>query len=648
MPAQLLLGEDQLTVHGYLENSTRRGDEFRFDIEFLAKLRRQTGGAWLVVSNDAVGDEDVHTQNPTANPADGKGAPINLRLMRFFAASWCAMLVLVAGSAPVDPLQQPRPTRDSTRSAGEWTSAGRDDALTRWSPLDQINRENVASLAPAWTFSTGIAGPHEGSPLVVGSTMFVHTPYPNKVFALDLARPGAPVTWTYTAPSSPTSPTPLTASGSRGLAWHKSGKIYVPILSGELAALDGATGREIWRVRNSDWRSGALLSSAPLVAGNLVIVGMSGAARGVRGYLTAYDASNGRLVWRAWSTGPDTDLLLDGPANLAYPSHQGRDLGRSTWSGESWRYGGGTPSGWLSFDAALGLVYYGTDEPGPPNPAARPGENKWTSSILAREATTGRLRWALQLTPHDQWGYGAANENVLVDIKVAGRPVKALVHFDRNGFVYTIDRVVGKQLTAERFGPLNWALSVDPGTGAPRLEPKYSAPRGIASTSGVCPAAIGAKALQPVSFAPPSGLFFVPLNNLCMDMRVMAGGRDLATTLKPGPGNVQGRFIAWNAANLALVWENREPLPVSGGTLATAGGLVFYGTADGWLKALDQSSGRELWKYRTPGGILGSPIAFLGPDGKQYIAVLSGLPNGDVPNELSPGPALGILTVFGR
>lgn len=581
--------------------------------------------------------------------------------MKSIAASWCAILVLVAGAGSVDTMQQPRSAADSTKADGEWASAGRDDRLTRWSPLDQINRDNVASLAPAWSFSTGIAGPHEGGPLVIGSTLFVQTPYPNQVYALDLTRPGAPVKWKYVAPlprpvrgaraprdtTPPAMPTGCCGGGSRGLAWHKSGRIYVPILSGELAALDAKTGREIWRVRNSDWRTGAFLTGAPLVAGDRVIVGVSGAANGVRGYLTAYDAANGRLVWRAWSTGPDADVLLDGPANAAYPSHQARDLGRSTWPGEAWRQGGGTPSGWLSFDAALGLVFYGTDEPGPPNPAVRPGENKWTSSVIARELSTGRMRWALQLTPHDQWGFGAGNENVLVDLTIAARPVKALVHFDRNGFVYTIDRTVGKLLTSERYGPLNWALSVDPGSATPRLEPKYGAPRGNASTAGVCPAGVGAKSFPPVSFAPPTGMFFVPLNNLCMDMRIMPGGRDVAVTLEPGPGNVRGRFIAWNAATTALAWENREPLPVSGGALATAGGLVFYGTLDGWLKALDQSSGRELWKYKTPTGIVGSPITFLGPDGKQYVAVLSGLPAGALDNEASPGPTMGVLTVFG-
>ncbi len=564
--------------------------------------------------------------------------------MRVPAAFRYAILILAAGAGPAESLQQSGTARDASLAAGDWPSAGRDDALTRWSPLDQVNRDNVARLTPAWTFSTGIAGPHRGAPLVIGSTLYLHTPSPNQVIALDLTQPGAPVTWRYAAPASPTPP-PAIASG--GLAWHKGGRIYVPILRGELAALDARTGREIWRVRNADGRTGATLTSAPLVAGDLVIVGVSGASNGVRGYLTAYDAANGRLVWRAWSTGPDTDALIDGPANTAYASHQGRDLGRSTWPGDAWRHGGGTPSGWLSYDAGLGLVFYGTDEPAPPNPAARPGDNKWTSSILARDVATGKLRWALQLTPHDQWGYGAASENILVDLTIGRSPVRALVHFDRNGFVYTIDRSVGKLLTSERFGPLNWSLSVDPGTATPRLDPRYAAPRGTATTAGVCPASAGGNTPPPAAAVPASGWFFVPLDNLCMDLAVMPGGRDLAVTLKPGPGNVRSRVIAWNAASTALVWETREPLPVTGGTLATAGGLVFYGTLDGWLKALDQNTGRELWKYRTPTGILGSPISFLGPDGKQYIAVLSGLAADALPDASAGGPTMGMLTVFG-
>jgi PQQ-dependent dehydrogenase (methanol/ethanol family) len=590
---------------------------------------------------------------------------------------WLPVLALLAASAtPAAPQRRPAPP-PATLPPGEWASAGRDPALTRFSPLDQISAATVGSLRPVWTFSTGVLGPHEGNPLVIGSVLYLLTPYPNTVYALDLAKPGAPILWKYSPPAAARAAGPLPTgcceTGNRGLAHHPSGKIYAPLLSGELAALDAATGREIWRVRNADPRSGATLAAAPLVAGDLVLVGISGAEYGVRGHLSAYDALSGRLVWRGYSTGPDSEVLLDGPANSAYASHQTRDLGVSTWGGEGWRQGGGTTSGWISRDPALGLVYYGTDQPAPGNPGMRPGDNKWASSILARDLITGRVRWALQITPHDEWGFGGSNENILVDLELRGAEVKALVHFDRNGFAYTIDRTSGRILLAEKYGPTNWARTVDQSTGVPQRDPAFAAPastppvparpRTPAVPAGpqICPSSLGAKFLQPAAYAPSVRRFFVPLNNLCMTLTIQPvryepgkpfGGAQLRFV--PGPGGNRGRFIAWDASTGTIAWENREPLPVSGGALATAGGLVFYGTLDGWLKAVDQRDGRELWRFKTPSGIVGNPISFTGPDGKQLIAVLSGGGGwwaqgaGTSPGEpgtlMTPG---GVLMVFG-
>ena len=581
-------------------------------------------------------------------------------------------LVLALAGCLAAPLRGQRPSAPAPGTAGglppgEWQLPGRDYGLTRFSPLDQINAGNVTRLRPMWSFSTGSLKAHEGNPLVVGSTLYVTTPYPNQVFALDLGQPGAPLKWKYTAPppspgpvsrgsaAAPPMPTGCCDVGNRGLAYHPSGKLYVPLLSGELAALEAATGREIWRVRNADWRSGATLAGAPLIVRDLVIVGVSGAEYGVRGYLTAYDAMTGRLVWRGWSTGPDAEVLMDGPANPSYPSHQGRDLGVSTWVGEGWRQGGGTTSGWLSYDPALNLVYYGTDQPAPGNAALRPGDNKWTSTLFARDATTGRVRWAYQLTPHDAWGYGGSNENILADIVVRGTPAKALVHFDRNGFAYTLDRATGRVLLAEKYGPTNWARAVDLVGGKPQVDSSRS------TGAGICPASIGTKFLQPAAFSPLTSLFYVPLNNLCMDLKAqpvsyVAGQPYRGTEVKmmAGPGGTRGRFIAWDAGAATIAWEVKEPLAVSGGVLTTAGGLVFYGTMEGWLKALDPRSGRELWKFKTPSGIVGSPIAFEGPDGQEYIAVLSGMggwwglgANGAFPDlALVTNPG-GVLMVFG-
>ncbi len=586
---------------------------------------------------------------------------------------------------------QRRPTQPSAGgpAAGEWQSAGRDYALTRYSPLDQISISNVSQLKPAWSFSTGALGGHEGNPLVVGGIMYVHTPYPNAVFALDLSQPGSPVKWRYLAPlppsptkapagdsqkNPPAMPTGCCDTGSRGLGWHPSGKLYVPLLSGELAALDAATGREIWRVRNADPKLGATMASAPLVVNDLVVAGVSGAEYGVRGYLTAYDALTGRLVWRGYSTGPDRDVLIEGAANANYVSHQGRDLGVSTWGGEGWRQGGGTTSGWISYDPALGLIYSGTDQPAPGNPALRPGDDKWTSSILAREAATGKVRWAFQMTPHDEWGFGGSNENILVDLTIHDAPVKALVHFDRNGFAYTLDRRTGRVLIAERFGPANWARAFDLGAGVPQRDPQYAAPAPTVpspagtrrappgpTTTGICPGSLGTKYLEPAAFSPVTNLFYLPLNNLCMDLKLMpvtyvAGEpySGASITMTAGPGGNMGRFVAWDAAAASVAWEAKEPLAVASGALTTAGGLVFYGTLDGWLKALDQKTGRELWRFKTPSGIIGSPIAFSAPDGKEYVAVISGIggwwglgANGAFPNMTSISNPGGVLLVFG-
>ena len=575
-----------------------------------------------------------------------------------------ALTALAVGWAKMLAGQRPPATPVPTGPPpGEWQLPGRDYGLTRFSPLDQIAVGNISQLRPVWTFSTGALRAHEGSPLVVGSTLFLHTPFPNTVFALDLSRPGAPIKWRYSGPlppaprgaTNPPMPTGCCDVGSRGLAYHPSGKLFVPLLSGELAALDAATGKEIWRVRNADWRSGATLAAAPLVVKDLVLVGVSGAESGVRGHLTAYDALTGRLVWRGWSTGPDTDVLIDGPANPAYPSHQSRDLGASTWNGEGWRQGGGTTSGWLSYDPDLNLVYYGTDQPAPANPALRPGDDKWTATIFARDVTTGKVRWAYQTTPHDEWAYGASNENILVDIPVKGVLTKALVHFDRNGFAYTLDRGTGRVLLAEKYGPANWARAVDLLSGLPQTDPRFAAPsQSATATAGICPASIGTKFLQPAAFSPASGFFYVPLNNLCMDLRTASTSSGLTAKFSPGPGGSSGRFIAWDAGAATIAWEVKEPLPVTGGALATAGGLVFYGTMDGWLKAFDQKSGRELWKFKCPSGIVGSPIAFAGADGKQYIAVLSGIggwwglgANGAFPDLGTISNAGGVLIVFG-
>lgn len=527
---------------------------------------------------------------------------------------------------------------------GAWTSQGGDPGLTRWSPLRRISLDNVANLAVAWTFSTGSLGAHEGGPLVADSLLFVHTPYPTVVYALDLRRPGGPIVWRWAAPVPRVRPpVHCCETGSRGLAWHPSGRLYVPLLQGEVAALDARTGKELWRVKVADGDNGATLSGAPLVAGDVVVVGVAGGEFGVRGFVTGLDAGTGQQLWTGYSTGPDAEVLLQSTANVQYSSHQGRNLGQTTWPGEEWRRGGGAVPGWLSYDPTLALLFYGSGPPAPWNGEQRPGDNKWTSTLFAREVTTGRVRWAYQTTPHDAWAYGAATEAIVADLTIGGTEVKALIHPNPNGYAYTLDRATGRIMVAERFGPANWAQSVDPATGTPIRDASH-VPSSARETTGICPSALGAMHRAPGAFSPTNKLAFLPVNNLCMSMRdsiaAYAPGKPFigaSVRITAGPGGNRGRLVAWDAATGTVRWEIKESFPVLSGVLATAAGLVFYGTLDGWLKAVDQERGRERWRFKLPSGIVGGPMMFAAPDGREYLAVLSGV-GGWAAAGLDPNP----------
>ncbi len=526
---------------------------------------------------------------------------------------------------------------------GEWTMTGRDYSLQRYSPLKQITTANVANLKAAWTFSTGTLRGHEGNPLVVGNVMYVHTSFPNIVYALDLSKPGAPQIWKHVPNQSPDAiPIACCDLVNRGLAYHNSGKIFIQLLQGELLALDAKTGKELWKSKHADrsnagpeangYKTGATMTNAPIVIKDVVIAGISGGEFGVRGRVTAFDVNTGKLLWTGYSTGPDSEVLIDGDANVNYASHKGKDLGVSTWQGDEWKRGGGTTWGWYSYDPELNLFYYSTGNPGSWNPDQRPGDNKWSMTIFARNPDNGKVKWAYQMTPHDEWDYDGVNENILFE--KGGQ--KLLQHFDRNGIAYTVDRTNGKLVKAEPYGPVNWARKVDLATGVPDKDPRYGT-TSKKNTEGICPAAIGFKDQQPAAYSPVTGMFYVPVNHICMDyegveVKYTAGQPYVGAIVRmfPGPGGHRGRFIAWDPTpgkNTAqsIAWEIKEPLAAYGGALATAGGVVFYGTMEGWLKAVDQKTGKVLWQFKTPSGIIGNPMTYIAPDGKQYVAVLSGI-----------------------
>ena len=544
-----------------------------------------------------------------------------------FTGGLLAGLLLIAASVAA---QGARPAA----AGGDWTMTGRTYDLQRYSPLTQITAANVKNLRAAWSFSTGTLRGHEGNPLVINNVMYIHTSFPNKVYALDITKPGAPIIWQFT-PEQPAEAIPIACCDlvNRGLAYHASGKLFIELLAGDLLALDAKTGKQLWRVPNADYKQGSTMTNCPLVVKDLVIAGISGGEFGVRGRVTAYDVNTGKEVWRGYSTGPDSEVLIKGVPNANYPSMQGKDLGVSTWTGDEWKRGGGTTWGWYSYDPELNLFYYGSGNPGTWNPDQRPGENKWSMSIWARNPDNGEVKWVYQMTPHDEWDYDGVNEMVLFDATIGGKRTKALAHFDRNGFGYVLDRTNGKVLVAKPFAHAapNWASSVDLTTGVPVRNAQYGT-TSKKNTSGICPAAIGFKDQQPSAYSPQTGLFYIPTNNICMDyegveVKYAAGQPYVGAIVRmfPGPENIRGAFVAWDPSTGTKKWEIKEGLAAYGGALATAGGVVFYGTMEGWLKAVDARTGAVLWQFKTPSGIIGNPMTYTGPDGKQYVAVLSGI-----------------------
>jgi PQQ-dependent dehydrogenase (methanol/ethanol family) len=537
-----------------------------------------------------------------------------------------AAVIATVAASPASTIAQD--LASMTKDANQWVMTGRTYDLQRYSPLNQINASNVGQLQASWSMSTGTLRGHEGNPLVVGNVMYVHTSFPNKVYALDLTKEGAPKIWEFT-PDQPSDVIPIACCDvvNRGLAYHPSGKLYIQLLQGDLLALDAKSGKQIFRVKNADYKRGETMTNAPIVIKDIVVAGVSGGEFGVRGHVTAYNANDGRQMWRAYSTGPDSETMVPTVANANYPSHQGKDLGVSTWQGDEWKRGGGTTWGWYSYDPELNLLYYSSGNPGSWNPDQRPGDNKWSMTIFARNPETGMAKWAYQMTPHDEWDYDGVNENILFD--KGGQ--KLLGHFDRNGIGYTIDRTNGKVVVANKYGPINWASGVDLKTGVPTKVAQYGT-TAKKNTQGICPAAIGFKDQQPAAYSPQTGFFYVPANNICMDyegveVKYAAGQPYVGAIVRmfPGPGGNRGRFFAWDPMKGQVAWDNKEPLAAYGGALATGGGLVFYGTMEGWLKAVDAKTGQELWKFKTPSGIIGNPMTYIGPDGRQYVAVLSGI-----------------------
>ncbi len=561
--------------------------------------------------------------------------------MKFVNAPWlrpalaiatvCLLAAPVASRADAD-------LDKALANPNNWAMQAGDMQNHRYSPLKQINKGNVGKMQVAWMFSTGVLRGHEGSPLVIGDTMYLVSPFPNKVFALDLDT--QKIKWRY-EPKQDAAVIPQMCCDTvnRGLA-YAGNKIFLQQADSTLVALDANSGKVIWSVKNGDPKLGAVNTNAPHVFKDKVITGISGGEWGVRGYITAYDVNTGKQVWRAYSTGPDAEMLFDPDKTMTWTDGEmkpvGKDSSLKSWQGDQWKIGGGTTWGWYSYDKDLNLLYYGSGNPSTWNPIQRKGDNKWSMTIFARDLDTGMAKWAFQMTPWDQWDYDGVNEMILADINVNGKPTKALVHFDRNGFGYTLDRTTGALLVAQKYDPaVNWATKVDMKTGRPEVVKQYAPGENGADVNnkGICPAALGSKDEQPASFDPQTKRFYVPTNHVCMDyepfqIEYTAGQPYVGATLSmfPAPGgNSMGNFIAWDAGTGKIVQSKAEKFSVWSGALTTAGGIACYGTLEGYLKCVDSNDiNKELFKFKTPSGIIGNVFTYE-HKGKQYIGVFSGI-----------------------
>ena len=528
------------------------------------------------------------------------------------------------------------PAPAATAADAEWTMPARDYASTRFSALGEINARNVHELRLAWTFSTGVLRGHEAAPLVVGSTMYIVTPFPNHLYALDLAN-GGTLKWRYDPqPSRAAQGVACCDVVNRGAA-YADGRIFFNTLDVHTVSVDAETGQELWKTKLGDINTGETITMAPLVVKGKVLVGNSGGEFGVRGWLTALDASNGTIAWRAFNTGPDADALIGPSFRPYYASDSGKDLGATTWPANRWRHGGGTVWGWLTYDPELDLVYYGTGNPGPWNSDMRPGDNKWTAGVFARDPDDGQARWFYQWSPHDVWDHDGVNENLVLDLPVGGAGSaasgtrKVLLSAQRNGYVYLLDRATGQVLSATPFAHITTSKGVDLKTG--RLIPVLDKVPGVGRVvHDICPAAPGAKDWQPTSWSPRTRLLYIPHQNLCMDFESVEANYVEGTPyvganvrMYPGPGGHRGEVTAWDPVAAKEVWTIRERFPVWSGALATAGDVVFYGTMDRWFKAVDARTGQLLWQFQTASGIIGQPVTFLGPDRKQYVAIFDGV-----------------------
>lgn len=540
--------------------------------------------------------------------------------------------------------------------------------------MAQITDQNVGSLIEEFNYSTGVKGYMEGQPLVVGTTMYVVGPFPNQLFAFDLTHPGQ-TRWVF----SPRVDQFARGQGccgivNRGAAYstastNSSGKnlVIYATMDNQVLAVDAATGLQVWKTSLGSVHTGQTMTGAAFVVNSngqdIVIVGNAGSELGVRGWVAGLDAGTGAKKWQFYNTGTDVDVGIDSNFAPFYSKDKGANLGTTTWPGTLYVHGGGVVWAWFTYDSADNLLFYGTSQPAPWDAEMRvnPGgssDNKWSSTIFARNPATGKVAWAYQVTPHDNWDYDAVSESIVAAIPGFNNGSEFLAHFDKNGFGYTLDAKTGKVLVAKTFVPITWATGFNLSTGLPVVDSTKTTQEGVV-ISNICPSPLGGKNYHPAAYSPVTKLFYVPAQNTCTNFEALKVNYIQATPfmgalLQLGPGlNVptfgSGRLIAWDATTGTEKWGIRENFPYVGGVLATQGNLVLYGTIDGYFKAVNATTGAVLFSTKYAQPISGNPITFMGPDGKQRIVVYTGLAPRQVAkdepyaNILPPAPA-GLVT----
>ncbi|RTL56043.1 MAG: PQQ-dependent dehydrogenase, methanol/ethanol family [Rhodocyclaceae bacterium] len=522
---------------------------------------------------------------------------------------------------------------NDAKTPGDVLSFGLGTQGQRYSELTAVNTKTVKDLVPVWSFSFGGEKQRgqESQPVIFDGKMYVTASY-SRLFALD-AKTGKKL-WKYEH-RLPDGIMPCCDVINRGAALYGDLVIFAT-LDAQLVAMNKDTGKVVWKEKLDDYAAGYSASAAPQIVKGMVITGVSGGEFGIVGRIDARDAKTGKLIWTRPTVEGHMGYKFDKDGNKTETGVSGTT--NATWTGDMWKTGGAATWNGVTYDPETNLIFAGTGNPAPWNSHLRPGDNLFSSSTVAIEPESGKIVWHYQTTPHDGWDFDGVNEFVSFDYKGKdGKVVKAGGKADRNGFFFVLDRTNGKLLNAFPFvKDITWAKSIDLATGRPNYVDD-NRPGDPAAGDGkqgksvfASPSFLGGKNQMPMAYSPKTGLFYVPANEWGMDIwnepasyKKGAAFMGAGFTIKALHDDHIGVMRAMDPATGKVVWENKNYAPLWGGVLTTAGGLVFYGTPEGFLKAVDAKTGKELWKFQTGSGVVAPPVTWT-QDGEQYISVVSG------------------------